>query len=404
MPVDAAKAKKLMQEDEQIAQAHLKLMKGGELANMYEVYPEEKKLPTPPMAEQMKIPWPLQCIFCGRTGSGKTNGLLNLLRMLNCCSRYWLYTKDTEEHLYDQFIKEQKEKGKALGKELIKVDNQIKTFPDIVKVGQFMKSKNEWGAVIIDDMVNESPRDLKDTINVFTLGRKENLSPFFLTQSWFRVPIVMREQVGCIALGRLSGEQDMKRIIKEFPALMADADEISGIYKRLQLDDGNMSFLTVFPTANCKGLQYRRNFAPYSIYDEQGNLKSEFKAAVAKEKDEDGQDDASSSSSSDSEHSSPSPSPKASKKRHAGSSSSSPKRARRHTPAKRSRIYPSTAGHGLAGAGPVRIDHFAPNAARIRVGTGGSRPRPMRRMATVPTYAHQFPLCGTDRAPLVRFC
>lgn len=264
--VDPAEVKKAHAEKEQKAKLFLDLAMKGDLANMYEVYPEEKKEPDPPQLAALFLKDPSQWVVCGKTGAGKTNFTLNLYNVANCYDRVDLIVKDKDEHLYTEFIKELKEEGRRTGKDILKIYNSIRSYPAVKDISDALRAKKERLLVIIDDQVNESARDLKQILDIYIMGRKGGITPMFLTQSFFDTPKVIRKNTSHIALGRLSGEQDMKRIVREFPQLNTTWRDAEQLYKHVMMKYGDMMFLTVDTSANEKGLQFRLNLAPYSLF------------------------------------------------------------------------------------------------------------------------------------------
>lgn len=256
---------KQMHEDE--AKQYLNLASKGDLCNMYQLLPPAKSvLPPPPASIALKLKDPFQMCVVGMTGSGKTNFVYNIYKTYGCFDRVFLLAKDTEEHLYEEFVKSLKEEGKRTGRDIIKVSNNLKDFPDITALNKRNREKKERTLLIIDDMINEKAKDLKDIINAWTLGRKGMIYPVWIGQSYFQTPIMIRKNSSIIALGRLASEKDMKRIVAEQPQLSLDHKEIGNLYKKIQMTYGDMNFLLVDTNSNEAGLQFRHNLAPYSIF------------------------------------------------------------------------------------------------------------------------------------------
>jgi hypothetical protein len=254
------------------AEKYLKVVAGGNLVNMYKVFedPEtekERKESTCPNAEYLKLKMPFQIIVCGKTGAGKTNLVENLVHALGCFDRFWLYTKDCDELLYKKWVDKLKKEEEKLGETIIEVSNDIKTFPSIIKVNNDLRQKKHKGFLILDDMVNENIKDLKETTNGWTLGRKGGLSVCFITQSYFRTPKVIRENSSLLALGRLASVADMKRIVREY-SLDKSAEELMALHQQV-MQQGDMNFLLIDLYNNEPGLRYRMNLAPYSLFPKQ---------------------------------------------------------------------------------------------------------------------------------------
>jgi hypothetical protein len=271
-PMNPAKKKAMDIKKQKEAERYLKVVAQGNLVNMYKVYEKpqdskERKEFSCPNAEHLHIKMPFQMIVCGKTGAGKTNLVENIIHALGCFDHFWLFTKDRDETLYKHWIDEVKKEEEKLGETILEVSNDIKTFPSIIKVNEELRMKKHKGFLIVDDMVNENVKDLKETINGWTLGRKGGLSVCFITQSYFRTPKVIRENSSLLALGRLASIMDMKRIVKEY-SLDKSAEELMMLHNKV-MQQGDMNFMLIDLYNNEPGLRYRMNLAPYSLFPKQ---------------------------------------------------------------------------------------------------------------------------------------
>jgi hypothetical protein len=203
--------------------------------------------------------WPFILIIIGRSGSGKTNTVVNLLKYL-FFDTFYLYAKDLEEPYYqllqnvfdDEKIrpKEPHEDQKPIIESYFSSDIEDKV--DVDELDRYKQN-----LIVVDDFVTE--KDQKKLIDLAIRGRKMNASMIYITQDWYRVPKSIRLQCNYLSI---------------FPS--CDGNDISLIFREKGLDKKlrkyyennikNFDCLTIdFKTPEMK---YRKNFTP--INDWQG--------------------------------------------------------------------------------------------------------------------------------------
>ena len=163
---------------------------------------------------KLKIPFRM-CIVAP-SGSGKTNFLINLLKLL-CAGTFitiHIITRNKDEPLYrwissvcDQII----------------ITEGLSTTPALDK---FDKEKNHL--VVFDDLVLS--KDLSTVENYYIRARKLNCSVIFISQSYFRIPKIIRNNCSYMVLLKLSGNREVNLILSEF-GLGVSKEELTEIYK-----------------------------------------------------------------------------------------------------------------------------------------------------------------------------
>ena len=193
--------------------------KESQIVNMYEKIPKEflDKVDNPNFhLHQLKIPFRM-CIVAP-SGSGKTNFLINLLRLFSCgkgtFSTITIITKNADEPLYKwvQSVCDQ-----------IVIKEGLSYTPPLDK---FDKDKNH--IVIWDDLVLS--KDLSMVENYYIRARKLNVSVVFISQSYYRIPKIIRNNCSYMVLLKLSGEREVNMILKEF-GLGVTKEELIEIYE-----------------------------------------------------------------------------------------------------------------------------------------------------------------------------
>lgn len=179
---------------------------GGKIVNMYEKIPKEflDKVDNPNFhLHNLKIPFRM-CVVAP-SGSGKTNFLLNLLHKFSCGDRgtfktIHIITRNKNEPLYRWLNSEC---------EQIIIQEGLYHTP---KLDEFDKDENHL--VVWDDLVLS--KDLSMVENYYIRARKLNCSVIFISQSYFKIPKIIRNNCSYLVLLKLSGQREVNIILSEF--------------------------------------------------------------------------------------------------------------------------------------------------------------------------------------------
>jgi len=192
----------------------------GKIVNMYEKIPKEflDKVDNPNFhLHNLKIPFRM-CIVAP-SGSGKSNFLLNLIHLFCAGTKgtfatIHIITRNKSEPLYKWLESEC---------EQIRITEGLSTTP---KLDDFDKNKNHL--VVWDDLVLS--KDLSMVENYYIRARKLNCSVIFLSQSYFRIPKIIRNNCSYMILLKLSGNREMNIIMSEF-GLGVSKEQLLKIYE-----------------------------------------------------------------------------------------------------------------------------------------------------------------------------
>jgi hypothetical protein len=134
------------------------------------------------------LPDEILCVICGRSGTGKTSLMLDLLTRdgtLNYKDIY-IYCPSKNQDAYRHLNKYCDNIDATLKN--IGYDNQMCTFlnpeEDYIDPSQFDDSENH---VMVFDDINFK-KDQKMVCEFFTRGRNQNVDSFYLCQSYYKVP------------------------------------------------------------------------------------------------------------------------------------------------------------------------------------------------------------------------
>lgn len=164
----------------------------------------------------LKIPF--RMIVQGPSGSGKTNFVINLIEKFSSPKgtfiSIYIITKNKDEPLYKYL--EYKSDGQIVIKE------GLHNLPELDK---FDKTENHL--VIIDDLVLE--KNQQNIIDYFIRCRKLNVSVVYLSQSFYSIPKVIRQNSNYIVILKMGSLKNLKLILSEFQ-LSVDKNTLLKIY------------------------------------------------------------------------------------------------------------------------------------------------------------------------------
>jgi len=191
----------------------------GKIENLYEKIPKEllDKVENPNFhIHKLKLPFRM-CIVAP-SGSGKTNFLVNLLSMFSVGKGTFtsidIITKNADEPLYKWI------KGKS---DQITIKEGLSNTPPLDK---FDKELNHL--VVWDDLVLS--KDLSMVENYYIRARKLNTSVIFISQSYFKIPKIIRNNCSYMVLLKLSGNREVNMIMSEF-GLGVTKEELLQLYE-----------------------------------------------------------------------------------------------------------------------------------------------------------------------------
>ena len=135
---------------------------------------------------------PYRILIIGGSGSGKTNALLNLINNQQDIDKIYLYAKDPYEYEYQYLI--DKREGVGLKhfndpEAFIEYSNDMR---DVYKnINNYNLDKENKILIVFDDMIADviNNKKLNSLVTeLFIMGRKQNISLVFITQSYLKVP------------------------------------------------------------------------------------------------------------------------------------------------------------------------------------------------------------------------
>jgi hypothetical protein len=162
------------------------------------------------------IKTPFRMLIIGGSGAGKTQTFLNILHNFgNTFNNIYIITKNKDEPIYNYLEEKLGEKG-------LSITEGISSAPDLDKF-----DKEEQSLIVLDDLVLE--KNQKAIEEFFIRARKLNCSLIYISQSYYAVPRIIRQNLTYLVIKRLNTLKDLFRILQEY-SLGVDKAQIKEIY------------------------------------------------------------------------------------------------------------------------------------------------------------------------------
>jgi ABC-type dipeptide/oligopeptide/nickel transport system ATPase component len=191
-----------------------------ELVDWYKKMPK-KYLPKQhnPHYETHHIKLPFRMIIAGSSGSGKTQTLLNLLHnMPNTFEKIRIITKCKAEPIYEWLEDKMKDFD-------FKIEEGIGSLPDLDSLDKTVNN-----LIVLDDLVNESAKAQRPICDYVIRCRKKNCSLIYISQSYYAVPKLIRDNINYLILKQVSSMKNLTMIMREC-SLGIDKKQLKEIYE-----------------------------------------------------------------------------------------------------------------------------------------------------------------------------
>jgi hypothetical protein len=154
-------------------------------------------------------------IIIGGSGSGKTNVLLDFIhKSSGTFNRICICCRTKDEPLYNYLSNKSPEIEFYENGEIPDIDTFV---------------PNDNNLIIFDDLVLQ--KDQGNISEYYIRGRKKNVSCIYLSQSYFKIPKLIRINCRYIILKKLSSLRDLKMILSEY-SLDINLNKITELYKQ----------------------------------------------------------------------------------------------------------------------------------------------------------------------------
>ena len=190
----------------------------AELKDWYKEMPKKYLLKQHnPNFDKHGLKLPFRMLIVGNSGAGKTQTLLNIIyNMGNTFQNIIVITKNKDEPLYNYMEDKMGEQGLQI---LEGIDNA----PDLDGL-----DKDEQTLIVMDDLVLEKNQSALE--QYFIRARKLNCSLIYISQSYYRVPRIIRQSLNYLVIKQLSSLKDLYRIMSEY-SLGVEKPQLADMYK-----------------------------------------------------------------------------------------------------------------------------------------------------------------------------
>lgn len=200
--------------------------------NFYDFIKTEKTIN--PNYDKHGISVPFRMLFASPSGSGKTNGLMNLLiHMDKTFHEIILCVKSADEPLYELLIKRLGDSVKVVE------DGFVPSITDYsaldLKTKRLKRIDNYQRLIIFDDLITDRGANTKAK-EYYVKGRKLGFSSCYIGQSFFQIPKMIRDNCQYFALGRNLLRKDLRMILTCFPTDLS-LEQFTDVYNELTSEE-----------------------------------------------------------------------------------------------------------------------------------------------------------------------
>jgi outer membrane lipopolysaccharide assembly protein LptE/RlpB len=215
--------------------------------NWYEKIPKRFLLDNHnPHYDKHGIKIPFRMLIIGSSGSMKTNTLLSLIHnMPDTFENIFITTKNKDEPLYNFLEERLKDNG-------LKITEGIENLPEIDKL-----DKTTQSLIVMDDLVNE--KNQKQICEFFIRARKKNASLIYISQSYYAVPKMIRNNLTYLLIKQVSSMKNLAMISREYDLGM-EKKQLTAMYNDATREKENFLLIDIDAT---KDKKYRKGFNDY---------------------------------------------------------------------------------------------------------------------------------------------
>lgn len=200
--------------------------------NFYNLVKKPDKIINPNKAIH-DIDLPFRMLIAAPSGSGKTNALMNLIVHLDkSFHEIIICVKSADEPLYQMLIDK-------LPNVVIFENGNV---PDIAsyskiddKTKRLKRIDKKQRLIVFDDLITDRNAN-KIAAEYYIKGRKVGFSMCYISQSFYQIPKIIRDNTQLFILGRNLLKRDLRLILSAFPSEYS-LNEFTELYNFLTTED-----------------------------------------------------------------------------------------------------------------------------------------------------------------------
>lgn len=242
------------------------------IVNFYDIMGKDKKYKEEqfhyPNESKVQIPVPFMMGITGKTGSGKTNVLIDLiLTKINCWTKIWLCAKDPDEPLYRWLTDQIREVEKRTESKILHVVNDVSKLPSVETFQAEVPKIPKTGVrdpsyqilFIFDDFICDNKKKLEKIEQFYIMARKIHGTCINLSQEYYGTPKRIRKNQGYAIFKHIAQETDLKRILRDYDSLDVSYKKLSELYHKA-VDSGEFNFFMIDLNTKDDNLKFRINY------------------------------------------------------------------------------------------------------------------------------------------------
>jgi hypothetical protein len=176
---------------------------------------------------------PFRMLIAAPSGSGKTNALMNLLVHFDkTFHEIIICVKSSDEPLYNMLIEKLKNIVVYEGGEVPPLENYSKIDDKTKRLKRIDKKQR---LIVFDDLITDKNAN-KIASEYYIKGRKVGFSMCYISQSFYQIPKIIRDNTQLFILGRNLLKRDLRMVLSSFPSEYT-LDEFTDLYNYLTSED-----------------------------------------------------------------------------------------------------------------------------------------------------------------------
>ena len=187
--------------------------RGVPMINWYKTFKQDPK--ANPYKDEHELDVLMRAIICTGSGGGKTNLLVNILYAMSDTFHKVIVVTKEREPLYDMLQE--------------RLGDRIQIFLQGEFTGLPVLPSYQAGLVVFDDMVLSQTKNIGE---VFIRCRKQHYGAIFISQSYYGITKIIRQNCNYVWLGKGILERDLKLILSDY-SINIPRDEIMQIYFKI---------------------------------------------------------------------------------------------------------------------------------------------------------------------------